>query len=69
MYSDVLDVKKIVKESLKWKVLIKDIKLKPNYSLIITNDIKFTQYINFIRLNIYPDGGISRFRVFGKLKK
>ena len=22
--------------------------------------------INYIKINIYPDGGISRFRVFGK---
>jgi allantoicase len=25
--------------------------------------------INFIRINIYPDGGISRIRVFGKAIK
>jgi allantoicase len=25
--------------------------------------------INFIRINIYPDGGISRIRAFGKVIK
>ena len=25
--------------------------------------------INFIRINIYPDGGISRVRAFGKVVK
>ena len=25
--------------------------------------------INFIKINIFPDGGISRFKIFGKVKK
>jgi allantoicase len=25
--------------------------------------------INFIKINIYPDGGISRIRAFGKVTK
>ena len=67
--SNNLDVKKIVKESIKWKPLLTNIKLKPNNTLIVKNNIKYSQYINLIKLNIYPDGGISRFRVFGKVKK
>ena len=23
--------------------------------------------VNYVKLNIYPDGGISRFRIFGKI--
>ena len=66
LYSNNRDIKKIVQGSLKWKVLIKDVKLKPNNTLNIKNNNKFNQSINLIKLNIYPDGGISRFRVFGK---
>ena len=29
---------------------------------------KFYKKFNYIKLNIYPDGGISRFRVYGKIK-
>ena len=61
-------IKKIVQESLKWKVILKDIKLKANNKLIVKNHFKPNQYSSLIKLNIYPDGGISRFRVFGTVK-
>ncbi len=43
-------------------------KLKPNSSLKIKMLKKFYQKYNYIKLNIYPDGGISRFRIYGKIK-
>ena len=66
--SDLSSIKKIVKESLKWQIIFKNIKLKPNNRLIVKHDFKFNEYVNLIKLNIYPDGGISRFRVFGTIK-
>ena len=66
--SNLLSNKKIVFESANWKTIIKDVKLKPNATLKIKNKFKINQNINLIKLNIYPDGGISRFRVFGKVK-
>ena len=66
--SDLSSIKKIVKESLKWQIIFKNIKLKPNNRLIVNHDFKFNEYVNLIKLNIYPDGGISRFRVFGTIK-
>ena len=61
-------IKKIVQDSFKWKVILKDIKLKPNNSLIIKNNFPTNDYTSLVKLNIYPDGGISRFRVFGTIK-
>tara|TARA_B110000196_G_C21039746_1_gene611878 strand:- start:146 stop:1132 length:987 start_codon:yes stop_codon:yes gene_type:complete len=61
-------IKKIVLESNNWKTIIKETKLKPNATLKIKNKFNLNQSINLIKLNIYPDGGISRFRVFGKVK-
>jgi len=42
-----------------------DINLK---NLIIDRfkNIKYNEEVNFIKLNIFPDGGVSRLRIFGK---
>jgi len=61
-------IKKIIFESIKWKTIIKEVKLKPDATLIVKNKFILAQNIHFIRLNIFPDGGISRFRVYGKVQ-
>jgi len=48
-----------------WKFLIKNKNLKANSSLKI-NSTKHIKKINYLKLNIYPDGGISRIRGIGK---
>lgn len=59
-------VQKIVFLSKKWQYIIRDTKLKPNSSLLIKNKSKQNKKTSLIKLNIFPDGGISRFRVYGK---
>ena len=66
--SDTSSIKKIVKQSFKWKSVLKNVSLKPNNRLIIKPHFKSFDHTNLIKLNIYPDGGISRFRVFGTAK-
>jgi len=61
-------VKKIVQDSFNWKTILKDIKLKSDNRLVVKNNLNYNGYISFIKLNIFPDGGISRFRVFGKVR-
>ena len=61
-------IKKTVQESFKWKTILKNIKLKADNKLIIKNNKESNNYISLIKLNIYPDGGISRFRAFGTVK-
>ena len=41
---------------------------KPNSSFKVQINKKFSRKINYVKLNIYPDGGISRFRIYGKIK-
>jgi len=65
---NISSIEKIVEKSYKWKTILKNIKLKANNKLIIKNNYKSNDYTSLIKLNIYPDGGISRFRVFGKVK-
>ena len=58
--------KQIVKSSSKWKYLLKNSKLSANKTHIFKNLTMKKNKINYIKINIFPDGGISRFRVYGK---
>ena len=44
-------------------------KLKANKKHTFNNNKMKKTKINFVRINIYPDGGISRIRTFGKVIK
>ena len=56
----------IVKGSNKWKFLLKNISLSANKTHKFKNKLMKNNKINFIKINIFPDGGISRFKIFGK---
>ena len=61
------DVKKLINNSAKWKKLISNTKLKPDDNLKISELNLDLEKINYVKLNIFPDGGISRLRIFGKI--
>jgi allantoicase len=58
--------KQIVNSSVKWKYLLKDVKLSSNKVHLFKNNLMKKDKINFIKIKIFPDGGISRFRIYGK---
>ena len=58
----------IVSGSNKWKTLMNKTILKANKTHTFRNILMKNDKINFIKINIFPDGGISRFRIFGKAK-
>jgi len=58
--------KNIVNKSKKWKVLLNKVKLYAHKKHNFNNNLMKDKKINYIRINIYPDGGISRIRAFGK---
>ena len=58
----------IVNDSNKWKTLMNKTILKANKTHTFRNVLMKNDKINFIKINIFPDGGISRFRIFGKAK-
>ena len=58
--------KQIVNSSKKWKYLLKNTKLSANKTHTFKNSLMKKDKINHIKINIFPDGGISRFRIFGK---
>ena len=60
-------INSIIKNSKKWETIIAKTKLKPDTSQKIKTLKKFYKKYNYIKLNIYPEGGISRFRIYGKI--
>jgi allantoicase len=56
----------IVKSSNKWKFLMNKVNLSANKTHVFKNTLMTNNKINFIKINIFPDGGISRFKIFGR---
>ncbi len=54
--------------SLKWTEILPRTKLTADAEHIFTNEISNHGPFTHIRLNIFPDGGISRLRLFGHIK-
>jgi len=57
----------IVKKSKKWKLLLNKVKLYAHKKHNFKNKLMKNKKINYIKINIFPDGGISRIRAFGKV--
>ncbi len=58
--------KNVVKKSKKWNFLLDKVKLHAHKKHNFNNKQMKKNKINYIRINIFPDGGISRIRVFGR---
>ena len=57
----------IVKNSKKWKYLLNKTKLSANKTHKFKIRLMKNSKINYIKINIYPDGGISRIKLTGKV--
>ncbi len=60
--------KSIVNKSKKWKLLLDKVKLHAHKKHNFNNKLMRKSKINYIRVNIFPDGGISRIRIFGRVE-
>ena len=49
-----------------WKAVLEQTKLKPDHLHVFDTDLVAGLHASHVRLNIFPDGGVSRFRVFGQ---
>ena len=61
-----MNINSVINSSKNWEYLIKYLKLKA-HSSIKKQFLKQSKKINYLKLNIYPDGGISRIRSLGKI--
>ena len=66
--SRVINNKSIIAKSNKWKTILNKAKLRPHKKHNFKNKLIKGTKINYIRINIYPDGGISRVRIFGRAR-
>jgi len=58
--------KKIVANSKNWDLLLNKVKLHAHKKHNFKNKMMINKKINYIKINIFPDGGISRVKLFGK---
>ena len=58
--------KNIVKKSKRWGLILNKVKLNAHKKHNFKNKIMKNKKINYIKINIFPDGGISRIRAYGK---
>ncbi|WP_373085223.1 allantoicase [Sneathiella sp.] len=57
----------LIPQSMFWKTLLPEQKLSMDNIHDFTGEIENIGPVNHVRLNIIPDGGISRLRLFGKI--
>ncbi len=51
-----------------WKILLSQQRLAADNEHLFTKEVNDVDVVTHVRLNIFPDGGISRLRLFGKKK-
>jgi allantoicase len=54
-------------QGLDWIELLPQVKLRPHHRHFFARELRHAGAVSHLRLNIYPDGGISRLRVHGTL--
>lgn len=58
----------VVPDKVAWQTLLPQQKLSADHEHEFVNEINQLPGVTHVRLNIFPDGGISRLRLFGKKK-
>ena len=58
--------KEIINNNATWQIILPEQKLSADAEHEFINEIQNIGVVSYVRLNIFPDGGISRLRSFGK---
>jgi allantoicase len=58
----------VVEDKVQWKTILPQQKLSADNEHEYKAEIASTDTFSYVRLNIFPDGGVSRLRLFGKVK-
>jgi allantoicase len=56
-------------DALDWRELLPNSKLQAHTRHIFVDEIKDCGAVTHVRFNIFPDGGVSRLRLFGRIKE
>jgi allantoicase len=54
-------------DAIKWTEILADTKLQAHTLHSFVNELKDCGVVTHVRFNIYPDGGVSRLRIFGRI--
>ena len=65
VYADDSDGGELTAESTSWQTLMPEMKLDMDKQHVFTQELQAIGAITHVRLNIFPDGGVSRIRLFG----
>lgn len=57
----------IAEQAQSWPVLLPEVKLQADYIHTFRDELAGLGPVRFVRLNIYPDGGVSRLRLMGRV--
>ena len=57
----------IAVEAERWPVLLPEVKLQADQVHSFKSELQAVGPVRFVRLNLFPDGGVSRLRVIGRL--
>jgi allantoicase len=63
------DESKLDSSAVQWTAILPQSKLSADHEHFFEDEIKNKGPFTHIRLNIFPDGGVSRLRLWGRLKK
>lgn len=58
----------VLNDVAEWKILLSQQRLAADNEHLFTKEINDVGVVTHVRLNIFPDGGVSRLRLFGKKK-
>jgi allantoicase len=61
-------VEEIAKAAETWPVLLDEVKLSMDHIHVFLDELKALGPVRYVRLNIYPDGGVSRLRLKGRIE-
>ena len=53
-------------DAVSWPILLREVKLAPDNIATFRDELRQIGPVKFLRLNIVPDGGVSRLRVIGR---
>lgn len=57
----------VIANEVEWQTLLAQAKLSADHEHFYTTEIQHLACVSHVRLNIFPDGGISRLRLIGKI--
>lgn len=56
-------------DSIEWRELLLNTKLQPHTRHMFVDELASLEDVTHARLNIFPDGGVSRLRLYGRISK